>query len=479
LRQGLSNGQSRHIEARIKKLELWLKRPHEPSKDRLTKLEQKLFKAVVRAKTNRWKDAVDEEYHRYLKRVLKCETLPEWAQTEQLATQLMPLSGFKPSTRRLAFQVINNRKSDPPWDMRSRTANSRFLQSMSEKNIDMSPWIDDAPLKTIEHKGLKIEFTLERDPLEILSMGGHFQTCLSPGDFNYFSVFTNAADINKNVLYGRYSHNKRVVARCLLAMTDAGGLVKFHAYCHDADLNFERVSSDYVTELAKIMNTAAIRNGAISTLVAPSWYDDGVVDIADQFAALEDEELELHLQTCDLQLVEELLESAVSPLQLNELTVPHVLSMDVFDKRPDLVLPLFECIVRTTRLRSETIIRAAQLLLRCDRIDEVRQLMPRLIKMALVGPQYYWREDVTEILFVLLSVNPSKTLWLLKKTRIPGVRNWTQEENPERLYIAGLANAQLNRRKMATNLINQAVSHSSDERRMKIYADSLEEITDT
>lgn len=46
-------------------------------------------------------------------------------------------------------------------------------------------------------------------------MGGHFGTCLAPGAFNYFSVFSNIVDINKQALYAR-DEQGRVFCRMLL-----------------------------------------------------------------------------------------------------------------------------------------------------------------------------------------------------------------------------------------------------------------------
>ena len=77
--------------------------------------------------------------------------------------------------------------------------------------------------------GRNVVLAFEHDPLEIFQMGWHFSTCLSPGVFNFFSVFSNAADINKQVVYAR-DEQGRVVGRCLLALTEDGNLLTFEPY---------------------------------------------------------------------------------------------------------------------------------------------------------------------------------------------------------------------------------------------------------
>ena len=64
-----------------------------------------------------------------------------------------------------------------------------------------------------------VTVSLEDDPIHVMHMGTPFQTCLSPDDFNFFSAISNAADINKRVIFARDS-KKQVVGRCLLALSD-------------------------------------------------------------------------------------------------------------------------------------------------------------------------------------------------------------------------------------------------------------------
>jgi len=478
LQERQHSGNTHHVEARIKKLKLWLKCPPKLSDIRLQNLEKKLRQAFVRVIVLRCKDIVDREYSLYLQEILQCDSLPHWAHGEQFSSLIMPLRDLKPTMKKLAIEVMLNRMGEPPWDMRSRAANKRFLNRMFELDINMTPWLDNAPVVTVEHGERNIVLTLERDPLEVLSMGEHFQTCLSPGDINYFSVFANAADINKQVLYGRDSKSNRVIARCLLAITNAGGIVKFHAYCHDGELDFVGIVSEYVTNLAKDMKTIALRNGSISKLIASHWYDDGVVDITNQFASLSDEEFIHRLELCDLSEVTDILTTALSPLNIDELTLPHILQIDVFNTRPELVLPLFGYVVQNYSVRSEVLIRVAKLLILCDRVDEVRQLMPRLIKRALEVRRYYLRDEIVDILNILLPVSASKVLWLLSKSRRRGVRNWSQESDPDRLYLGGVANLKLNRRKTAETFLKRAIAESTHASSKSIYAKVLDEIAD-
>ncbi len=478
LHQKSAQAETNYISSRIKTLESRLKSPAVPGAGRLRNLERKLLKATVKAKINGWREKIDSEYNGYLISILKCNSLPEWATDEKLPQLLSPLSDLRPSMRRLALQILHNRAGQPPWDMRSRADNKRFIQSMHELDINMEVWLDDAPVITKVHKQKTIEFTLERDPLEILSMGAHFQTCLSPGDFNYFSVFANAADINKQVLYGRDTISGKVAARCLLALTDTGAVVKFQPYRHDRELNFEDISSEYVTLLASNMNTVANRYGRISKLIASDWYDDGVMDIEERFSELSGDRVSQKLKTSQLHEVQQFLQDEIAPLKFDEFTLPRIFSLSVFDERPELVLPFFTFVDNNTRLSDETLVRTAKILGKCKRFNEIQRIMPRLIKIVLADGRYYRGNRNTDILHLLLPVSASTVLWLLKKTRGAGIRKWEHETDSERLYLGALANLQLNRRKMAQRLLEKAISLTNGHTK-KWYKSELDKITAT
>jgi|GEM_PF-3085912 len=476
LKKGQSSGKAQHVKARIKKLERWLVQPPVPGARRVKNLDEKLQQAVVREKVNSWESSVSVAYQGYLQRLLKCEALPGWTQREDVPNLLSPFSDLKPAIRKLAIDILINRCNAPPWDMRSRAANKRFLNIMFERNIDMEPWLDNAPVARLEHKDREVVLTLERDSLEVLSMGKHFQTCLSPGDFNYFSVFANAADINKTVLYGRDSKSGRVVARCLLALTDKGEIVKFYSYRHDAEFDFDFFTIEYATRLAKSMNTVLAGRGTVSLLVAPDWYDDGVEDITNRFSSLAHDSVEARLKACELHEVAGILESELTPLQFDELTLPHVFSIDAFDGRPELVLPLFAHVVRNDNLRDSTLIRVLQLLHRCGRSNEIRKLMPRLIRIVLKNEYSHMSSNNAIILALLVSVSAAKVVEILKQTRSKGVRKWSQETDTDRLLVCVMANYQLKRLKTTASLIETMADLSTNKKTKNSFIELSKDI---
>jgi hypothetical protein len=102
----------------------------------------------------------------------------------------------------------------------------------------MESWIDGTgTISGVSPNGDESTFSLRARPLEIFKMRTHLGMCLSLDEAIFFSVFANAADINKQVL-SALDTKGNVVARALLALTDKGGILIFHAYSHDKQLEF-------------------------------------------------------------------------------------------------------------------------------------------------------------------------------------------------------------------------------------------------
>ena len=111
-------------------------------------------------------------------------------------------------------------------------ANRRFLESMSKRGINVGPWLRASQCVSVSAAtGQTVQLGFATDTLDVLIMGLHFDTCLSPTSFNYFSSVANASDINKQVLYCRDEQGK-VLGRCLFAINGAGQVQTFQRYCH-------------------------------------------------------------------------------------------------------------------------------------------------------------------------------------------------------------------------------------------------------
>jgi len=443
--------------ARIDKLQRWLANPKLPGVGRMGNLAAKLRQAAIRAIVEDWSKRVDHAYQLALPGFLDVETLPDWAAESDVLELLLPVGGLEKGMRRLVSQLLKARSGEFPWDLRDVAGNRKFLESMTKQGISIVPWLDDAPVISREVRGDTIRFTLERDPLEVFSMGGHFKTCLSPGSFNYFSVFANAADVNKQVLYGRRSDGT-VVARCLLALTAEGGIVTFSAYCHDKRLSFASVLKEYVLLLAAQMHTRVLPSGKVPTLIAPDWYDDGVVDISEQFVFLSNKGFLRGLESVPLAEFASVLATALDPLGIDGQTLSKILWLDVFNRRPELVLPLYATCLHNERLAPELVLRVARLLERCEKPHEAERLSPRLFDFALATHASGYTGWFHECLAVLAWCSPTRTLSLLKKTRGKGNRSWNQETDGGRIHAAAKANLALHRRRQAERLLERGIS---------------------
>jgi hypothetical protein len=356
----------------------------------------------------------------------------------------------------LASRLLRLRSLPPPWDLQDDEPNRNFIEEMQRRSIHMDVWVKGVGVMEMEGpKGQKVRLQLEDDPLEIFFMGAHFKTCLTPGDFNFFSVFANAADINKRVLYARDSKGK-VIGRCLLALTDEGGIVTFHPYTHNETLKFAEMVRGFVNDLAAKMDTIVVPEGHVQNLVADKWYDDGPEDLTKRFSFLEaGSKFRKRLAAIDPENFVSQIQQVFAPLPLNELTLPLVINLIGQEQRPRLVVPLLPYIESCPGLREETLLKVAILLKEAGEIHRAKRLFGWQVE------EYVWkvyRETEwidLEAMELLLCVNPAKVLSILRKTRPAGVRNWHDEDDENRLYLAALAHEALQRPKQAALLFRK------------------------
>lgn len=240
-----------------------------------------------------------------------------------------------------AWRLLRRRLSDGPWDLRDLGPNRRFIRRLEARGLDLEPWLAGSQVSVYPAPGGCVVLSLENDPLEVLRMGDHFETCLSPGDINFYSAISNAVDVNKRVLYARDLEG-RVVGRCLLALGDRGGLVAHHPYAHEAGLCFDRLASDYVRELAGRLGTEPVAGERISLLVSEEWYDDSPVDLCETEAFLRDSASEFRrsLATLEPAALGAHLERACGGPP-SPRVVAGLLALPEFVERPELALGLW------------------------------------------------------------------------------------------------------------------------------------------
>ncbi len=430
------------------------KENHAPEK--LARLAEKLELAAKRQRLEHWIAALERRLDARVVETLGVPADEPRLRRESTRECLLAVFKLEAKTRALAKTVLSRRFGEGPWDLRDHPENARFVASLEKRGARMSAWLDGiGSRKERLDDGRELVLALETDPLEILEMGRHFATCLSPGSFNYFSVFSNLADIDKRVLYARDSEG-RVVGRCLLGLTAEGGLVTFHAYRHGT-FDFGAMVARFAAELASRMGVLVVTHGTVPLLVASDWYDDGLVDLGGRLPYLQEgSALRKALVDVPLDQLEALLEAHLAPLTVNELTLPTLVDLPEISARPELGVG-FVRLARARgldRLPEQVVLRLADLLHavgRHDLVDEgwVLSAARRASASDLGLPDRVLRK--------LAELFPSGTLALLRETRPRGVRSLADEYQGSRLVAAAEAMRALSREHQAVDLYARAV----------------------
>jgi hypothetical protein len=430
---------------RVQNLEARLRSPKPLSPARIARLADRLDAAAVRAAADRYLETLRASAQARVQTALGLEGWLEGASDRGQWSVLFALTRLEAPQRALAARLLRAREGPPPWDLRDDPVNRAFLARPREYGLDLVPWLDDAPRVVTAGDGRPLEIALCGDPLEVFAMGRHFNTCLSPDATNFFSVVTNAADVNKRVLYAR--REGKVVGRCLLALTEAGDVLTFQPYAHDHRLAFDDLVRQYTTDLAARMGSRLVSRGRVPLLLGSKWYDDGAQDVYD---ALARPELEAALRDVAPSGLIALLERALGRA-VDDITLPVVLEMGVFASRPELIGPLAPRLLAQPTLPDGTLVRAARLAMRIGDLS----LADRLVSSGVA-----WRDfdpsdwSVGEI---LAQTRPSFTLARLRQTRSRGVRRW-EHESRERAAVAALAFETLRRPRRAIALYRQALA---------------------
>lgn len=438
-----------------------LESPRPLAPEQRAHLVAKVERAARRAKLAHLEGVLQGRMRSGLSALFELDELPPWLLMPRTLEQLAPIASFEPGMRTLALRVLRARAGSPPWDLRDDPANRAFLARLRRAGVDVDPWVDGlGPAYATTADGVTVTLQLEDDPLEVLDMGKHFATCLSPGAVNYFSTFANVADANKRVLFARDSAGK-VVARCLLALTETGALVAFHPYAHDARLGFGAIVASFAGDLAARMGVFVAAHGDVPRVVAPDWYDDGPVDLGGRFPFLQDgapfRRSIAHLTPAAFVEKGRLL---FSPLPLGALTLPLLVALPELDARPELLEPLVPMLAATEGLPLATCARALDLLNGTPEATAAsRALLPQLIAgLRRVGDD--GRGWVDAAWRRVSDACPSDALRLLRDTRAPGVRSWADERDGRRLEMAARASEALRRPRAAIAIYRLAAERA-------------------
>ncbi|GAB4201056.1 MAG: hypothetical protein OHK0022_22700 [Roseiflexaceae bacterium] len=179
--------------------------------------------------------------------------------------------------RRLLRAAING---DHDWRER-HPANAAFLQQLAAQGVDVQHWLGEHPqtVRCPVVPGGRVRLYLERDPIRVLQMGNHVNTCLSLGAINAFATVANACELNKRVIYATDS-NGRVVARQLIGISENWTLLGFHTYVtldnEEAVNTLREIIERYTMAFAARCGLTLGDKGDVLRLFAEEWYDDGV-----------------------------------------------------------------------------------------------------------------------------------------------------------------------------------------------------------
>ena len=313
------------------------KSPKTPSAKRLENLEEKLKACIGRmaplALETDLSGAVLESVH-----IRGRERFTRFGDTA-IDILMAILSLRDRAQRELGIAVWKQGLRQGPWElMTDHPVNANFVEKMTGKGISLEPWMNPAaPRDMPTANGKTYSVGISMDPLDILLMGEHFKSCLSLHGGNFFSTITNAVDINKRVLYAR-EPGGTVAGRCLLALTDEGTILTFHAYCHDAKAEFDRMADAFARDLAERMGTTTALKGKVSTLVASRWYNDGPEDLSHRFDfTLEGSAFRAQVPAVPAADFPELLQGAIHPLGIDHEVLTRTFNISEVQERPELV----------------------------------------------------------------------------------------------------------------------------------------------
>lgn len=352
--------------------------PQSPTGSHWRKLGERARCAADRAFVALQRDALGARVSAALLHALGVAEAPDWLARPEHWRVIAGLGDTTRGIRALAMRLLRQRAGPPPWDLRDEPANRAFVDRLTAQGVNVAPWLGERSLVTKLPNGAPITLSFEADPLEILQMGAHFRTCLSPGEVNFFSAVVNAAEINKRVVYARAA-DRRVVGRALVALTDAGDLLTFEPYCHQSELDFPAQLRAFTEALAAEMGTSVLPEGAPRMLMAGRWYDDGARDLSDRSGVLSpDSPLVQSLDTIDPEALLPTLRAALKPAPLDGAALRRLIALPVLQARAALLAQLVPELLASRAVSPVDRVCAAAALFRGGERSKALSLLPTL-----------------------------------------------------------------------------------------------------
>ena len=423
----VDNGCDDGLTMRINAIERVLQTRPQVSPQRLENLRSKLQRRVDHARLLVWEQALASRIRSGLRRRLGTSPDDSWFGRERTVRVLAGLKDLNPGTAELAFRLISGRCGPQPWDLRTDPENRRFLEKMGARGIAVEPWLEGIGARDFDVAGETIVLDLEHDPLEIFRMGELFQTCLSPGDFCFYSTIANAADINKRVLYAR-DRKGTIQGRCLLALTDAGHILTFHVYAHEHREAMQEAVGSFVLELSDATGAAIDTRGRVSTLVSTNWLDDGPHDLLGTMQWLEQgSQFRNSLGKVDPDDLVPALETELKGKPITAAIVCELSADPAFGDRPQLIVPLLPYLQDIATMDPWSSLNVLPVVRKAGKEAVALELL-ELIYPLLLHEDF--RQSYAPVMaareWVVLD-QPHRALKLLRHTRSSDVRGWEDE----------------------------------------------------
>ena len=460
-----------HLVARRANLVSRLEAPRPPSAVRLARLAGEIERGARAVVFDRWVAAVQAAARAAFLRGFGRAAAPEWLASRDHRSALVAALRLRGESRRLLRKLVAARSGPPPWDLRGEPANHAFLARLARRRVVVAPWLDGIGAIRYDDPSGALHLALEPDPLEVLRMGEHFGTCLSPGGENFYSTLVNAVDINKRVVYGR-DEAGAVVGRCLLALTDAGRILTFHAYHHRGE--FETMMRGFAAELARQMGTKLAANGAVSPLLARRWYDDGPVDLTGRHQFLtEDSSFRDKLSSIPPAELVPALEAHLGSLDGSSLSL--VIALYEIESRPELVVPLLPHIDRASDIALELRLRAFRI---AEQAGAGSQLGPRAAEHLAAGLEARLTDGRVELEPIdrLAALAPTRLMEVVRAARRLLPRR-ERDARPWLSYAAAVAHRALGRSRRAGEEYQRALTATSNDDLREACRKALRELS--
>ncbi len=441
--QAQSSERIRRMAQRIANLEQRLQSPPTITASAEQELLDKLEERCDRERLESVLAQLQRSLHAHLP-LLNIDGLRERLQQTPYDRILPAIQALHPSHQQLAWRALSK-----SWDNSLRLldepANQKFMEQMQRLGLKLDAWFDvDFSLTGTRVGGATYRVAFTRDPLDILMMGYHYGTCLSPDGVNFFSTISNLVDANKRVLYGR-TESGQVIGRCLFALTNQGKLQTFHRYRHDETDGFNQIVDRFADGLAQAMGTTRTESGHVPCLVSSSWYDDGCVavpggarDKALRLRSLFDDQPEADAYALAMTIYESESEMISSAVAMNDNGVfwepPAIKSLLPYfahDKR----VPVWLRLELAARLWHYKVDDAAWQVFDGLSNRDILRSMGRVSMRKYMNERYFVN--------FIVQRDPRLARQLLRRSRPSGVRCDEQETSAERQYARDKINAAL------------------------------------